>query len=414
MAPSARSDRPIMTATLTAATPSSAFGQESGPRGTRPWPDPAEHSELQLIRTLFVEDQPADVELAVAALSRSGFAVQKDVVDEKEPFLERIRGNSYDVVIADYRLPQWSGLEAIQLLRQENIDTPVILCSGLLGDINAGECLKQGAADYVLKENLGRLPTSVRQALREKKLLDDNKRNQRELARSNRELEQFAYVASHDLQEPLRMIAAYTQILADRYRGKLDEKADKYIHYVVDGATRMQTLIDDLLALSLVGHKGIVKRDTDCAAAIETAKKNLEVAIKKSGAQVELGPMPFVEADPALLPQVFQNLIGNSIKFRGAEAPMIRIWAEKQRQEWTIAVADNGIGIAPEHSQAIFGAFKRLHTQAEYPGSGIGLSVCKKIIEQHEGRIWAEPAPGGGTVFKFTLPVAKPTPRVEQ
>src|SRR5258708_4415848 len=151
-------DRPLMTAMLTTAAPSSAYGPEAGARGTRHWPDPAEHSEPQLVRALFVEDQPADVELAMAALRRGGFAVENDVVEEKEAFLERIRGNSYDVVVADYSLPQWSGLEAIQLLRQENFDTPVILCTGSLGDIRAVECPKPRAADYWLKNHLGPPP----------------------------------------------------------------------------------------------------------------------------------------------------------------------------------------------------------------------------------------------------------------
>jgi light-regulated signal transduction histidine kinase (bacteriophytochrome) len=166
----------------------------------------------------------------------------------------------------------------------------------------------------------------------------------------------------------------------------------------------MQALIDDLLTFSRVGRQGLAPQNADCNAAVETACKNLENAIRESGGQVEHDRLPVIVADGRLLIQLFQNLISNSIKFRGSEPPRIRISAEKQKQEWSFAIADNGIGIAPQHAQGIFGIFKRLHTHEEYPGSGIGLSICKKIVEQHGGRIWVESAPGQGATFKFVLP----------
>lgn len=368
------------------------------------WPRTNARQEVQQLRVLFVEDQPADVELEKRALREHGFDVHGCAVQDAEQFLNEIRKGIYEMVLADYNLPQWNGMEVVSLLRREGLDVPVILVSGALGETRAVDCVKDGAADYVLKENLTRLPESVRQALREKKLREDNQRTLEELARSNRELEQFAYVASHDLQEPLRMIASYTQLLADRYRGKLDEKADRYIHYAVDGATRMQRLIDDLLTFSRVGRLGLVLQNADCNAAIETACQNLENAIREAQAKVEHDRLPVIVADGRLLVQLFQNLISNSIKFRGPEAPRIQISAEKQKREWVFAVTDNGIGIAPEHAQSIFGIFKRLHTHDEYPGSGIGLSICKKIVEQHGGRIWVESALGQGATFRFVLP----------
>jgi light-regulated signal transduction histidine kinase (bacteriophytochrome) len=275
--------------------------------------------------------------------------------------------------------------------------------SGALGELTAVECIKQGAADYVLKDHLTRLPEAVRRALREKQLREENQKAQQELARSNQDLEQFAYVASHDLQEPLRMVATYTQLLAERYRGQLDDNADKYIHYAVDGALRMQTLVQDLLTFSRVGRQGSDSRNTDCNVVLETALKNLRAAISESGAKILCDGLPVVVADGAQLEQVFQNLIGNAIKFRGSDPPAIRIAANKKDGDWVFSVADNGIGIDPEHAEIVFAIFKRLHTRAEYPGSGIGLAICKKIIERQGGKIWVESRRGQGATFKFTL-----------
>lgn len=201
------------------------------------------------------------------------------------------------------------------------------------------------------------------------------------------------------------MVAAYTQLLSERYRGKLDENADKYIHYAVDGALRMQRLVQDLLAFSRVGRSGSDRGKVECKTAAEMAIKNLQVAIEESHAKVECGELPPVSADASQLVQLFQNLIANAIKFRGDGTPRIRISAEKTGREWVVSVADNGIGIAPEHAEIIFVIFKRLHTRSEYEGNGIGLAICKKIVEQHGGRIWMESEPGKGSTFRFTLPV---------
>lgn len=357
------------------------------------------------MRVLLVEDEPADAELTLRALRQGGFEASEDIAQTAEEFIELVRKNSYDVVLADYKLPNWNGLESVELLRREGLDVPVILVSGALGEQTAVECIKQGAADYVLKDHLARLPGSVRRAVREKGLRQDHKQGQEELARSNRDLEQFAYVASHDLQEPLRMVATYTQLLAERYRGKLDADADKYINYAVDGALRMQKLVQDLLAFSRVGRQGGALQNTDCNAVLQESLKNLEAAIQDSGAVVQQVPLPVVMADRSQLVQVFQNLIGNAIKFRGSAPPTIRVSAEAKGKEWVFSVADNGIGIAAEHTENVFVIFRRLHTRAEYPGNGIGLSICKKIIEHHGGRIWVESESGQGSTFKFALPV---------
>jgi PAS domain S-box-containing protein len=226
----------------------------------------------------------------------------------------------------------------------------------------------------------------------------------RELARSNAELEQFAYVASHDLQEPLRMVASYTQLLARRYRGALDEDAEEFISFAVDGVTRMQALINDLLAYSRVGTRGGELGPTDVGEVLDRVLVVLGPAIEEAEAEVTHGPMPVLTADPGQLAQLFQNLIANAVKFRGAERPRVHLEARQKALEWVFSVRDNGIGIAREFQDRIFVIFQRLHNREEYPGTGIGLAICKKIVERHGGRIWVDSKPGRGTTFYFTLP----------
>ncbi len=225
-----------------------------------------------------------------------------------------------------------------------------------------------------------------------------------ELERSNAELEQFAYVSSHDLQEPLRMIASYLQLLERKYKGKLDDKADKYINFSVDGATRMQNLIDDLLAFSRVTTQAKELKPTDLEQIYNEVLSNLEVTINENKAIITHEPLPVVLADKTQISQVFQNLISNAIKFQSVDKPKINISVEKEEDQWLIGVEDNGIGINPKHSDRIFEVFKRLHKKKDYPGTGIGLAICKKIIERHGGRIWVESELGKGSIFYFTLP----------
>jgi PAS domain S-box-containing protein len=228
-----------------------------------------------------------------------------------------------------------------------------------------------------------------------------------ELTRSNEELEQFAYVASHDLQEPLRMVASYTQLLGRRYRGKLDADADEFIHYAVDGATRMQGLINDLLAYSRVGTQGRPFEETELDAVLDRALANLQLALEESAADVERGPLPRLTVDPVQMVQLFQNLVGNALKFRGDAPARVRITAEPVEDAWQFAVRDRGIGIEPAYFERIFIIFQRLHGTRQYAGTGIGLSICKKIVNRHGGRIWVESEPGQGSVFYFTLPIKR-------
>ncbi len=225
-----------------------------------------------------------------------------------------------------------------------------------------------------------------------------------DLEQSNQELQQFAYIASHDLQEPLRMVTSYLQLLEQRYKGKLDASADDFIHFAVDGANRMRELIQGLLAYSRVETRGTPLQAVDSQAVLEQVLKDLQIAIAENQALVTHDPLPTVLADAIQLSQVFQNLISNAVKFRGDRRPAIHVGVENDDTEWQFSVRDNGIGIEPQHTERIFAIFQRLHTRHEYPGTGIGLAVCKRIVERHGGRIWVESEPGQGSTFFFTIP----------
>jgi PAS domain S-box-containing protein len=233
------------------------------------------------------------------------------------------------------------------------------------------------------------------------------------LERSNRDLEQFAYVASHDLQEPLRMVASYTQLLARRYQTRLDDQADLYIHYAVDGARRMQELIGDLLSYSRVGTRGKPPAPVGCGPVLEEVLQDLGPSLEETGGRVSASELPVVLADRTQLAQVLRNLVGNALKFHGDEPPRVEVSAGRQGDRWALSVADNGLGIEPQYHERIFEVFQRLHSRGAYPGSGIGLAIVKKIVERHGGRITVESTPGRGTRFTFTLPAAEPEPEPE-
>jgi light-regulated signal transduction histidine kinase (bacteriophytochrome) len=226
-----------------------------------------------------------------------------------------------------------------------------------------------------------------------------------ELERSNREMEAFARVVAHDLQEPLRIVSGFLNLLEERYGDRLDEKAREYIGFAVDGAGRMQGLIQSLFDFYRIGNKVLDLAPVNLGELLDAVLMALRARIEESGARIDRGPLPELVADGILLHQVLLHLIGNALKFRGAAAPEVRVEAERKEDHWLVSVRDNGIGIEMAQAERIFEVFQRLHEREKYEGTGMGLAICKKIVERHGGRIWVESAPGQGSTFRFTLPL---------
>jgi len=294
-------------------------------------------------------------------------------------------------------------LSATERLREGDLKVRTGLAHG------EGELMQLARAFDEMAASLERRISERQRAEVELKALNDDLERRvavrtTELKRSNEDLEQFAYVASHDLQEPLRMVTNYLALLRQRYQGKLDTNADEFMTFALDGAERMQSLIVGLLSYSRVGTQGKPFEPIACEQVLARALGNLKIAIEESGAVVTHDPLPIIMGDPVQLTQLFQNLISNGVKFRGQQPPVVQIQVERKGHEWQIAIRDNGIGIAAKDFERIFMLFQRLHGRDKYPGTGIGLSFCKKIVERHGGQIWLKSEPGQGTTFFFTLP----------
>jgi signal transduction histidine kinase len=374
------------------------------PPGTEP------SNAAKPVEVLLVEDDEDDYLITRDLLSDvEGVAYKVTWVTSYDQGLAEMKRSAHDIYLVDFRLGGSDGLELIREARAEKCEGPIILLTGQ-GDRQTDiKAMHAGASDFITKGRIdsSQLERSIRYAIEQHRLRGELQRHSEALARSNAELQQFAYVASHDLQEPLRTISSYVQLLARRYKSQLDDDANEFIGFAVEGTRRMQNLINDLLSLSRVGSRGRDLAPTDCNEALKESLANLQAALQESGAEVTHDPLPTVLADKPQLTQLFQNLVGNALKFHAGEAPKIHISCQPNGKECTIAVSDNGIGIDPRHADRIFQVFQRLHDREKYAGTGIGLAICKKIVERHGGRIWVESQPGEGATFLFNLSKAE-------
>ncbi len=418
------------------------------------------------VSILMVDDEPANLLALEAVLGGLGHRLVR--ASSGKEALRHLMNEEFAVILLDVAMPIMDGFETARLIREreKTRPTPIIFLTAVgrtEAEIFRG--YEAGAVDYLLKplvpeilkskvmifielheKNLRiqglnreleryvgeleaanqelRKENAVRrraeQELRasEEKLRDLNaslearvaersalaEERARELARSNSELQQFVHVASHDLKEPLRMINSFVQLLQKSFERKLDADGEEYMRYVLEGARRIQRLIDDLLSYTRLGARSILLEPVPVQAVVEEALTNLKITLEETKAAVTCGPMPEVEADRTHLVLLFQNLIGNGVKFNGGRKPKVHVGAREERDRWVFSVADNGIGIEPRYFDKIFVVFQRLHAREEYPGTGIGLALCKKVVEQHKGKIWVDSEPGKGSTFYFTIP----------
>jgi signal transduction histidine kinase len=396
------------------------------------------------VKILLVDDKPENLVALEAVLD--GLGQQLIKAQSGKEALRACLEHDFAAILLDVKMPDMDGFEAAAMIREreQSKDTPIIFLTALKSEEHLFRGYYMGAVDYLykpivpevlrskvavfvdlcrknstLKKNRDALEQKnheLQQQIAERMRAEADVRRlnaelerrveerTKELSRMNEELRQFAYVASHDLQEPLRTVASYAQLLARRYRGKLETDADEFIDYMVGGVTRMHTLLNDMLAYSRVTEStDRPLAPANLNAVLQSALMNLRATIEESQAEVTHQDLPTVNGDEIQLIQVFQNLVGNAIKYKGSDPPRISITAENATDECILSVQDNGLGIDPQYAERIFGIFKRLHGR-ELPGTGMGLAICKRIIERHNGRIWVESEPGKGSTFRFTLP----------
>ena len=381
---------------------------------------PQKKNDPQRVNILLVDDQPGKLLTYEAILEPLGQSLIKTTSATEA--LSVLLKTDVAVVLLDVCMPDMDGFDLAGMIRKHPRlqDTAIILVSGVhMSDLDRLRGYDMGAVDYVpvpivpeLLRAKVRVFVDLFQKTRQLAQLNRGleqvvEERTTELRRSNDDLQQFAYIASHDLQEPLRMISSFVQMLANRYRGKMDADADEFIQFAVDGAQRMHELIRDLLAYSRVDTARGEHVRADCNRALSRALEDVRLAMRETGAVVTRSDLPTVPGDEVRIGQVFQNLIGNAIKFRKKDVPPeIHVDAVERGGEWIFSVRDNGIGIEPAFRERIFQIFQRLHVREEYPGTGIGLAICKKIVARHDGRIWVESVPGEGSVFYFTLPAS--------
>ncbi len=379
---------------------------------------------------LIVDDQPNNLRLLSTTLSNAGYKVKNAI--SAQMALMGIQATLPELILLDIMMPDLNGYDLCQQLKAspETQNIPVIFLSALDDEDSKLKAFEFGGVDYITKpfqvqEVLARVKNQLTIVRQQQKLAQQNIQLQQlnvELARSNKDLEEFAYIASHDLRSPLQTMKAFAYLLEQKYQGLLDNKADRYITRIVQATNRMEQLIQDLLNYSRVGTNAIQFKQTDCNKVVAEVLINLQAAINISGAVITYDKLPIVRGNATQLEQLFQNLISNGIKFRRPDIPVeVKISVEERKKnvslssssikeseessEWVFGIHDNGIGIEPQYFDRIFQVFQRLHTIEEYPGTGIGLAIAKKIVDRHQGEIWLESSLDVGTTFYFTIPV---------
>lgn len=367
---------------------------------------------------LIVDDKEANLFSLEEALQPLGVTVDKALSGPEA--LKLVRMKDYSVILLDVQMPGMDGFETAGLIRDMDLvhSPPIIFVTAISKEEHyVLKGYKSGCVDYLMKPlNLDLVRNKVQfcmdlhlRVLENEFLIQKLKANEIDLKRSNEELQQFAYVASHDLQEPIRMVKNYIGLFAKKYQSSVDEKAATYIKYIIDGAERMQKLIDGLLAMSQVSSDGKVLENVDVNEIMNTVLKDLKLLIEENAVKIEYPNLPIVLGDKIQVRQVFQNLMSNSIKFRRDIDPLIQIKYTVSDGDYEFSLADNGIGINSQYFEQIFIIFKRLHTRDKYSGSGLGLSLCKKIVERHGGKLRVESEEGKGTTFFFNLKKGKAT-----
>lgn len=409
------------------------------------------------LNVMIIENKEDDVLLIVHELERGGYQVNYKQVDSGESMKIALDEMKWDIILSDFNVPNFNAFASLELLKSTSIDLPFIVVSGTVGEETAVKLMREGAKDFILKNNLKHLIPVIERETREywnrlaktaaeielkeqrnqnenlEKLQEELRisyellRNQNEnlenlqkalitrqedliakeieLTRSNQSLNQFANMTSHDLREPLRMVKQYIRLLAKRYKDKLDSDANEFIGYAVDGVDRMENMIKSILDYAKLNKEAVPVEFTSTESALEKAKMNLTAAIEESRAEITNDKLPLLKINSVQLTQIFQNLISNAIKYSYSDTPAkIHIGVQKKVNGWYFLVRDNGIGVKPEYFERIFLPFQRLHTNREYEGIGLGLSFCKKIVEQHGGNMWVESETGKGSSFFFTIP----------
>lgn len=365
-----------------------------------------------VVKILLIDDDEDAQLLMRAALTSRSCDGRRYVVDACLTFEEGVAGiqkNTHDVILLDCHLGAHDGLDLLREAIANGCRTPIIMLTGQVNAATDRAALEAGAWDFLDKNTMNAplLSRTIRYTLQRKRAADELLDYATRLEDVNNELQQFAYVASHDLQEPLRMVSSYLQLLEKRYTSGLDDEAREFIGFAVNGAQRMKQLIDDLLDYSRIGTLGNPPKAIDAEAALADALTDLSLSIAEAGATVTHDPLPIVPFDPTQLRRLLLNLIGNAIKFHSDAPPTVHVRMSDEGNYFVGSVQDNGIGIDPRAAQRVFVVFQRLHAKDKYPGTGIGLAVCKKIVERHGGRLWVDSIPGRGATFFFTIPKVK-------